>query len=68
MVRLARRLSPRWGALARCCSELEVGDGLRLEGRLQSREYIKVEQGESSTRTAYEISALTAQCHQDTAT
>lgn len=47
-----------WGALARCCSELEVGDGLRLEGRLQSREYIKVEQGESSTRTAYEISVM----------
>ena len=47
-----------WGALARCCGELEVGDGLRLEGRLQSREYIKVEQGESSRRTAYEISVM----------
>ena len=28
-----------WGALARCCAQLSVGDGVRLEGRLQSRGY-----------------------------
>ena len=47
-----------WGALARCCGELEVGDGLRLDGRLQSREYTKVDQGMTEKRTAYEISVM----------
>ena len=47
-----------WGALARCCGELGVGDGLRLDGRLQSREYTKVDQGMTEKRTAYEISVM----------
>lgn len=47
-----------WGALARRCADLEVGDTVRLEGRFQSRSYIKVENGESSQRTAYEISVM----------
>ena len=47
-----------WGALARCCGELEVGDGVRLEGRLQSRAYIKLENGESCRRTAFEVSVM----------
>ena len=47
-----------WGALARCCGELEVGDGLRLDGRLQSREYTKITQGLPQSRTAYEVSVM----------
>ena len=47
-----------WGALARCCGELGVGDGIRLDGRLQSREYTKVDQGVTEKRTAYEISVM----------
>ena len=47
-----------WGALARCCGELGVGDGLRLDGRFQSRDYTKVDRGISEKRTAYEISVM----------
>ena len=47
-----------WGALARCCGELAVGDGLRLDGRFQSRDYNKVDQGITEKRTAYEISVM----------
>ena len=37
-----------WGGLARRCGALEVGDGVRIEGRLQSRAYTKVDHGVSS--------------------
>ena len=47
-----------WGALARRCGGLEVGDGLRLEGRLQSRIYQKVVEGVVQDRTAIEISVM----------
>lgn len=47
-----------WGALARCCGELEVGDGVRLEGRLQSRAYTKLENGQTRQRTAFEVSVM----------
>ena len=47
-----------WGALARRCAELSVGDAIRLEGRFQSRTYTKVEQGETTQRIAYEISVM----------
>ena len=47
-----------WGGLARHCGELEVGDGVRLEGRLQSRSYVKVANGVSQERTAYEVSGM----------
>ena len=47
-----------WGALARRCGGLEVGDGLRLEGRLQSRIYQKVVEGVAQDRTAFEISVM----------
>ena len=36
-----------WGGLARRCGALEVGDGVRIEGRLQSRAYTKVDHGVS---------------------
>ena len=42
-----------WGGLARRCGALEVGDGVRIEGRLQSRAYTKVDHGVSEVRTAW---------------
>ena len=47
-----------WGQTAEEVSELSAGDRIRLEGRLQSRKYIKTENGESQERTAYEVSAI----------
>ena len=47
-----------WGGLAAWCGQLQVGDGVKLNGRLQSREYTKEENGKSSVRTAYEISIM----------
>ena len=45
-----------WGSLALACSRLEVGDSLRLDGRLQSRTYLKTLGETTQERTAYEIS------------
>jgi primosomal replication protein N len=47
-----------WGALAAWCGQLQVGDPLKLNGRLQSREYTKEENGQSTRRTAFEASIL----------
>ena len=47
-----------WGSVANRCAQMEVGDRLRLEGRLQSRQYHKMVEGERQTRTAYEISIM----------
>lgn len=47
-----------WGSLAAHCAGLDVGDKLRLEGRLQSRQYHKLIDGEQVTRTAFEISVM----------
>lgn len=50
-----------WGQTARevgCC---DVGSVLRLSGRLQSRDYIKVTEEQTQTRTAYEVSAMCAE-------
>lgn len=58
---------PRYaGGLSACtagragprCAGLEVGDGVRLAGRLQSRSYTKVEDGVSQQRVAYEVSVM----------
>ena len=48
-----------WGALARSCGALEVGDPVCLTGRLQSRTYRKVLGDREEERTAFEISVLT---------
>ena len=45
-----------WGALAREAGTLQVGDQISLTGRLQSRAYIKMVDGEPVEKTAYEIS------------
>ena len=47
-----------WGRLAESMSELGVGDTITLEGRIQSRKYIKTENGVSTERTAYEVSIV----------
>ena len=50
-----------WGRCAQEVSAYPVGTPLRLTGRLQSREYIKLIDGTAEQRTAYEISAITAE-------
>ena len=47
-----------WGSLAAHCGALDVGDKLRLEGRLQSRRYHKIIDGEQVERTAFEVSVM----------
>lgn len=46
-----------WGRNARFAQGLEVGTRLRVDGRFQSREYVKkISEGESEVRVAYEAS------------
>ncbi len=54
-----------WGGLAAWCGQLEVGDGLKLNGRLQSREYTKETDGQKMIRTAYEISIMSLEPAED---
>jgi single-strand DNA-binding protein len=50
-----------WGQTARDASQWQVGTALQIEGRLQSRKYIKSrDDGVSVERTAFEVSAGTA--------
>jgi hypothetical protein len=46
-----------WGAYARAGADFHIGDRVGIKGRLQSREYIKIENGIETTKTAFEISA-----------
>ena len=46
-----------WGRRAREYSALGVGSRLALEGRIQSRQYIKIIDGESVEKVAFEVSA-----------
>ena len=46
-----------WGLAAREASGWEVGTRVALEGRIQSRDYIKLTEAGPVQRTAYEISA-----------
>ena len=50
-----------WGRTAQEVSALSVGTALTLTGRLQSRQYVKLLDGVAEQRTAYEISAITAE-------
>lgn len=50
-----------WGRTALECAQFHTRDILRITGRLQSRTYTKVLESGSEERTAYEISALSAQ-------
>lgn len=47
-----------WGALAQRCGAMEVGQRLRLEGRLQSRVYTKQLGDRCEERVAFECSAM----------
>lgn len=50
-----------WGRTAGEASRCHVRDVIRISGRLQSRVYTKLTESGPEERTAYEISALTAQ-------
>jgi len=47
-----------WGSLAHRCGGLNVGDRLRLSGRLQSRVYTKALEDRTEERTAFEVSIM----------
>nr|WP_326185602.1 single-stranded DNA-binding protein [uncultured Oscillibacter sp.] len=47
-----------WGQLAVRASQLQVGDALTLEGRVQSRTYHKVTEAGTEERIAYEVSMM----------
>lgn len=49
-----------WGRTAREISACHCGDPITISGRMQSRNYTKLTESGSQTRTAYEVSALTA--------
>ena len=49
-----------WGSLARMAADCEKGQMIWLQGRLQSRPYIKRLEDGQEERTAFEISAITA--------
>jgi len=50
-----------WGRTAKTVSQCHVRDSIRICGRLQSRVYTKLTEAGPIERTAYEISALTAE-------
>ena len=47
-----------WGSLAVLCAQLQVGDTVILEGRLQSRIYLKAMGEQFEEHTAFEISIM----------
>lgn len=55
-----------WGRMAQEGSHLHTRDCIRIHGRLQSRIYTKVTELGAEERTAYEISALSADILEDT--
>lgn len=54
-----------WGRTAQEAARCHTRDVIRIMGRLQSRIYTKVTEEGSEERTAYEISALTAEIPDD---
>lgn len=54
-----------WGRTALEASQCHTRDCIRICGRLQSRVYTKVTESGATERTAYEISALTAEIPED---
>lgn len=55
-----------WGRTAKFARTLNVGQHIKVTGRLQSREYNKVlEDGNSETRTAYELSVFKLEVLED---
>lgn len=56
-----------WGSLAQRCGCLDVGDTVRLEGRLQSRTYLKRLEDTEEERTAFEVSVMSMELGEETA-
>ncbi len=55
-----------WGRNARYASGFEVGEHVRILGRIQSRDYVKkISETETETRTAYEVSVSKLECPED---
>ncbi len=54
-----------WGRTAEAIADAPVGTRITLCGRLQSRQYIKILGESSERRTAYEISAISAEILSD---
>ena len=55
-----------WGRNARFCKNLNVGDNVRIRGRIQSREYQKkLDDDEIITKTAYEVSVSKLEVAED---
>ena len=50
-----------WGQTAQNTAELNVGDRVKVEGRIQSRKYIKNDNGIPVERTAFEVSAVSVE-------
>lgn len=50
-----------WGRMAQDVSQCHIRDIIRIQGRLQSRIYTKLTEDGPQERTAYEVSALTAE-------
>lgn len=50
-----------WGQTAQNTAELDVGDRIKIEGRIQSRKYIKNDNGTPVERTAFEVSAVSVE-------
>ena len=47
-----------WGRNARFAKNLAVGEKIAISGRIQSRIYTKMIEGESFEKTAYEVSII----------
>ena len=47
-----------WGQNAVMAQYWDVGERITLRGRLQSRKYIKTEDGQSVEKTAFEVSIV----------
>lgn len=52
-----------WGRNARRAHEFNVGDMITVSGRIQSRDYIKVIDGEETLRTTYEVSVSSIEAY-----
>jgi len=55
-----------WGSLAVYCAQLQVGDPILINGRLQSRQYTKNLENQSIEHTAFEISVMSMETPSDT--
>lgn len=55
-----------WGNCARAAARWDVGAAVWLTGRIQSRAYLKTENGETVEKTAYEVSVIHIAPEEDT--